>query len=49
MLHDIRWDDTNWDLHVGIILWLHGSAQVKILEVPHHALCIGCGDDAVEQ
>jgi len=49
LLHDIWWDDTNGDLHIGIVSQLYGSAQVKILEVPHHASYIGHGDNAVEQ
>jgi len=49
MLHDISWDDANWDLHVCIVPRLHGHAQIKVLEVPHHASCIGCGNDTVEQ
>jgi len=34
MLHDIRWDDANWDPHVSIVPWLHGCAQINSLEVP---------------
>ena len=34
--------------HAKVFLPIHGSHEVKILDVDSHELCIGCGDDAVE-
>jgi hypothetical protein len=45
--HDGLWDDGNGDPHVFILI--HGSVQVKILEIASHEAGIRSGDDAVEE
>jgi len=49
VLHDGWRDYPSWDVHVGIVLRLHGCAQIEVLQVAHHALGIGGGEDTVEQ
>ncbi len=49
MVHDIRRDDSDRNAHVRIVSRLHGGAQVKILDVAHHAAPAGGGHHAVEE
>jgi len=49
VVHDIIGEHGNRDVHVGVVLGLHGGAQIKVFEVTHHASCIGHGDDTVEK
>jgi len=43
------WDDCNGDVHVSIILWQHGGAEVEIFKVSHHALSSSGGRDHTAQ
>ena len=43
---DILWEQ--FQFHVKVFVSIHGSHEVKILDVDSHEFCIGCGDDAVE-
>ncbi len=43
---DILWEQLQF--HAKVFVLIHGSHEVKILDVDSHELCIGCEDDAVE-
>jgi len=49
VVHDVWWDNGNWNAHVGIVGGLHGGAQVEIFEVTHHAFGTGGGHKTVEE
>ena len=48
MVHDLCGDGRHGDAHIGIVMRLHGCAEVEIFEVAHHALPIWDGEDTVE-
>jgi len=47
--HDIRGYGTNRDVHVSIVAWLHGHAEVEILDVAHHAAPTSGGHNTVKE
>jgi len=49
MVHDVGRNNSDQNAHVSIIGRLHGGAQVKVLDVAHHALSARCGHDTVEE
>jgi len=49
MQHDVLWQHVSGDVHVGIILCIHGGSKTKVFQVTHHAFGIGHGEDTVEQ
>jgi len=49
MVHNVGRNDGNQNVHVSIIGRLHGGAQIKVLDVAHHALPTRCGHDTVEE
>ncbi len=49
MVHNVGRNDGNQNVHVSIIGRLHGGAQVKVLDVAHHALSTGVGHNTVEE
>jgi len=49
VVHDVWWDNGNWNAHVGIVGGGHWGTQVEIFEVTHHALGIGGRHNAVEE
>jgi len=34
---------------VCIVFGKHGSSEVEVFEIAHHALCLGCGDNTVKE
>ncbi len=49
MVHNVGRNDCDQNVHVSIIGGLHGGAQVKVLDVTHHAVSAGCGHNTVEE
>ncbi len=49
VLHDCLRDGRHRDAHVCVVFGLHWCAQIKVLEVTHHAACTCCGEDTVEE
>jgi len=47
--HDIQGYDTNRDAHVSVVTWLHGRAEVEILDVAHRAVPTGGGNNTVKE
>jgi hypothetical protein len=37
-----------FQFHSEVLLTVHGSHEVEVLDINSHELCIGCGDDALE-